>query len=246
MDLFKKRNSSPFSDQLLCEAKGLESLRALDTPLSAPSPIKVSETLLVTEKIDARPFDDQGWKKLGEGLAVLHRHRGESFGLDYDNYIGLNPQINSPSQDWGEFFLKNRLGIQIEFMADSQMQERLLRELDLAAPKLRELLNSHGPGPAPLHGDLWAGNVLYDGENPWLIDPAFYWGDREADIAMSEMFGTFGEEFYKAYNASYEMDAGYSKRKVVYNLYHYLNHYNLFGSSYLGAVNEGFEFIKGI
>ncbi len=244
MDLFIKKNSSGFSDQLLCEAKGLEQLRSYSKELMIPEVIEVDQASLKMTQVNSRPFDKAGWTKLGRGLAKLHEHNGRNFGLDHDNYIGLNPQINSESQNWGEFFVINRLSMQVDFVLDAEVQRELRSILNSKAARVIDFLNSHGPSISPVHGDLWSGNVMYDGESAWLIDPAFYWGDREVDLAMTELFGRFGEAFYEAYKKELSFKEGHESRKAIYNLYHYLNHYNLFGSSYLGQVRAGFRHLK--
>jgi fructosamine-3-kinase len=108
---------------------------------------------------------------------------------------------------------------------------------DLALPCLK-LLEGHKPQPSLLHGDLWGGNAGFTAEGPVLFDPAVYYGDREADLAMTELFGGFPQEFYSSYNKIWPLDDGYERRKHLYNLYHLLNHLNLFGSSYLAQVES--------
>jgi fructosamine-3-kinase len=158
---------------------------------------------------------------LGKALAHLHRQTGPRFGWASDNYIGLAPQINSWRDSWAEFFLECRLRPQA-------------KKAGIELPPIR-LLDGHQPRPALLHGDLWNGNVGFTKEGPVVFDPAVYYGDREADLAMTELFGGFPREFYEAYGA---VDEGYARRKHLYNLYHLLNHLNLFGGAYLGQVKE--------
>src|SRR5690606_13368704 len=171
---------------------------------------------------------------LGEGLAQLHRYHRSRYGFGQDNYIGLSPQINQWTDDWGTFFRDYRLNVQISRIADPRVRQEF--ELVLAAHGhwLAHFLNEHCTQPSLLHGDLWSGNVLFDRRKAWLIDPAVYYGDREADIAMTEFFGGFSREFYAAYDAAWPLSGAYSRKRDIYNLYHALNHYNLFGSGYLG------------
>ena len=177
------------------------------------------------------------WHQMGTNLAQMHRtHGSEQFGWQRSNTIGSTPQINTWSQSWPDFFAEHRLGYQFQ-LADRQVFPQAQQLLD-CLPKLL----SHQPTPSLVHGDLWSGNVgfMYDGQ-PVIFDPATYWGDREVDIAMTELFGGFPGAFYEGYRAAYPLDPGYDRRKIVYNLYHLLNHYNLFGGSYQGQANRAIE-----
>ncbi len=169
---------------------------------------------------------------LGASLAVLHRVASGQFGWGMDNLIGSTPQINTPSKDWIEFWKARRLDFQFDLARRGgcdfgSRAERLIENLDA-------FFVGHKPAPSLLHGDLWRGNAGFDASGrPVLYDPAVYFGDREADIAMTELFGGFPQEFYSAYIESFPLDPGYGTRKTLYNLYHVLNHLNLFGSGYL-------------
>jgi fructosamine-3-kinase len=177
------------------------------------------------------------WHQMGADLAGMHRWAGsERFGWQRPNTIGSTPQINSWSQSWPDFFREQRLGYQFQ-LAGRGVFPQAQQLLDC----LPQLL-SHQPRPSLVHGDLWSGNAgfLRDGQ-PVIFDPATYWGDREVDLAMTELFGGFPAAFYQGYNAVYPLDQGYDRRKVVYNLYHLLNHYNLFGGSYQGQANHNIE-----
>jgi protein-ribulosamine 3-kinase len=156
-------------------------------------------------------------------LASLHRQTGPRFGWHRDNYIGLAPQINGWRDDWAEFFIECRLRPQFE-------------RAGLKGEFFEKLLRNHRPQPSLLHGDLWSGNAGFIAEGPVVFDPAVYYGDREADLAMTELFGGFPDEFYAAYDAAWPRERGYESRKHLYNLYHLLNHLNLFGSGYLAQV----------
>lgn len=247
MKNFLKRNQSNYSDQLYKEVTGLEHLRKfVAQDLKIPMVHNVNDDNLELEQISSTRFDQIGYQKLGKLLAQLHQVKGDIFGFDEDNYIGLNPQINTKSDNWGEFFLKQRLSIQVDFINSSSLQEKFHLILLNETHEIIDFLNFHNPHPSPLHGDLWSGNTLYDGENPWLIDPAFYFGDREVDIAMTQMFGGFTKDFYKSYDEEYPLATGYKKRFEIYNLYHYLNHFNLFGGPYLDKCHEGFKIIQNL
>ena len=169
---------------------------------------------------------------LGAGLAELHRVTSGEFGWDRDNLIGSTAQINTPSEDWIEFWKTRRLGFQFDLAGRNgcdfgRRAEKLMGNLDA-------FFVGHKPAPSLLHGDLWRGNAGFETSgHPVLYDPAVYFGDREADIAMTELFGGFPQEFYSAYIEAFPLDSGYGTRKTLYNLYHVLNHLNLFGASYL-------------
>lgn len=246
METFIKKNSSRFPDQLLREAQGLKELEKRADSLCVPRVFEVDEKRLVTQKVAALPFTEDGHKKLGIGLARLHKKIHQSFGHENDNYIGLNPQINGKDENWGRFFLQKRLFAQVDLIQDHKLQESFRSILEKQSGAIVDFLNNHSPSPSPLHGDLWSGNALFDGKNAWLIDPAFYFGDREVDLAMTGMFGGFSQAFYNAYNGEFPQAPGHQQRKVVYNLYHYLNHFNLFGTGYLNGVKSGFTLVEGL
>ncbi len=172
-------------------------------------------------------------RQLGQQLAAMHRASAPHFGFGLDNTIGSTPQPNGWLQDWIEFWRTRRLGHQLRLAERNGHGARLQ---DLGARLLDALpayFQGYAPQPSLLHGDLWGGNHAYlaDG-TPVIYDPAPYYGDREADLAMTELFGGYGPQFHRAYNAAWPLDAGYPVRKALYNLYHILNHANLFGGGY--------------
>ena len=246
-----KRNATGYADALICEAEGLERLacalnEAGATGVGIPQVYRVNETELEITAIRSSGDSDWAREVLGEGLARLHALRQKAYGWGRDNYIGLSPQPNRWCDNWGEFFVRDRLGYQVSRIRDASQRHRLQLVLDEHGRMLMQWLNTHCDHPSLLHGDLWNGNVLYDAGGPWLIDPAVYCGDREADIAMTQMFGGFGEAFYRAYDTHYPRTPVYSVKREVYNLYHYLNHYNLFGGGYLGGCQAGLAEIEAI
>ncbi len=172
----------------------------------------------------------------GEQLALLHRHQAQLYGWSIDNTIGSTQQINHQEHEWIKFWCEHRLGFQLQLAARNGFTGRLQQQ----GEKLLEsfhLLMDHDPAPSLLHGDLWGGNIGYQKDGtPVIYDPAVYYGDREADIAMSELFGGFGADFYAAYNAVWPLDSGYAVRKTLYNLYHILNHANMFDGGYAGQA----------
>jgi len=172
-------------------------------------------------------------RALGARLAALHKVTADRFGWHRDNTIGATPQINTWSDDWLEFWRRQRLGFQLELAARNGAPRRLLDQGARLLADCAPLLAGHQIAPSLLHGDLWGGNAGFDERgDPVLFDPAVYYGDREADIAMTELFGGFGGDFYAAYDAVHRRDDGYQVRRAFYNLYHVLNHFNLFGGGY--------------
>jgi len=226
---FLKSNSSKHEDAFAAEADGLAGLR--EAGYRAPAPhsrgIAAGRAYLLMEFLDLKGAFD--FPALGRMLAQAHRKAGPDFGWDRDNYIGATPQANGWCGDWAQFWRERRMRPQLE----------LAKRKGLSLPEIPlDLLEGHEPQPSLLHGDLWSGNVSFMPEGPVVFDPAAYYGDREADLAMTELFGGFPREFYDAYNEVFPLPAGYQRRKHLYNLYHLLNHLNLFGRSYLGQVEK--------
>jgi len=180
------------------------------------------------------------WQAMGQRLAALHQWRSpqrhSQFGWDRDNRIGDTPQPNPWTDDWTTFFREHRLAFQFKLAARRGGHFPRQAELLAAVP---HLLADHHPQPSLVHGDLWSGNaaITHDGE-PVIFDPATYWGDREVDLAMTELFGRFPTPFYEGYQQVFPIAAGYAQRQVLYNLYHLLNHFNLFGGSYGSQANR--------
>ena len=245
MDTFIKRAADLRSLQL--EAEGLRALQqVIDkkgiVELRTPQIIEQGVNSLKLEWLDSKPAGTTEMKELGRGLAKLHGVGQKSFGWGSDNFIGLNPQKNTWSDNWGEFFCESRLKPQIAMIGDVSLRTEFISILDRSS--LADYLNENCEYSSLVHGDLWSGNVMFSIKGAYLIDPAVYCGDREVDLAMTEMFGGFSAGFYEAYREELGISSEYSKKKVIYNLYHYLNHYNLFGCGYLGGCREGFDFIR--
>lgn len=242
---FIKLNRAGLAEMFVAEAAGLQEL-AKTGQVRVPEVICFGQfqrhAYLVLNYIELDTLRGQSASIFGQQLARLHRQPQAFFGWPRDNTIGSTPQHNGRYDDWVEFWRQQRLAKQLQFAATNgyagvlQAQgEKLLAELD-------GFFSDYRPQPALLHGDLWGGNAAADSQgNPVVFDPACYYGDREADIAMTELFGGFGRDFYAAYQAEYPLDAGYKTRKTLYNLYHILNHLNLFGRGYLGQANAMIE-----
>ena len=196
---------------------------------------------ILLEWLDAAPGASRAWsgELLGVGLAALHRAGAREYGLDHDNYIGATPQPNQPLGSWLAFFRERRLGFQAELARrNGYMPAERARLLERLLARLDQWIDDRGVTPALLHGDLWGGNVIVGpGGAPALIDPAAYYGDREADLAMTRLFGGFTPAFYAAYHEAWTLPAGWQDRVGLYNLYHLLNHMNLFGAGYAAEVD---------
>lgn len=237
---FVKSNHASRLDLFEAETDGLSALGAAGV-IRVPEPLcwgcAGAASYLVLEGHDLTGGPGRG-REAGRALAALHRRGGPGFGWHRDNYIGSTPQPNPQTADWTAFWREHRLGHQLELAARNGYGRDLQPQGDRLLAGLDALL-AHRPGPSLLHGDLWAGNLAYLGDGtPMIFDPAVYLGDREADLAMTELFGGFGEDFYAAYRESWPIDPGYGVRKGLYNLYHVLNHLNLFGSGYLGQARS--------
>ena len=231
---FVKSHPASRLDALEAEADGLRELSGAGA-LRVPMPVICASAggyaFLALEWLDfARGGRDAA---LGAGLAQLHRITSDSYGWRRDNTIGATPQDNAYGNDWAAFFRDRRIGRQLALAARNGAEGRLQRDGERLLAAIPLLLAGHAPAASLLHGDLWSGNAARcaSGE-PAIFDPAIYFGDREADLAMTELFGGFDSDFYAAYRAAWPIDAGYPMRRTLYNLYHILNHFNLFGGGY--------------
>lgn len=241
---FVKLNDARRLDLFTAEAVGLEALaaaRAIRVPRPLCTGTAQNEAFLVMEYIPFGRAQALSPSDAGHQLAGLHRQTQDGFGWVRDNYIGATPQANDPEPDWARFWRERRLRPQLDLALargyGGRLQERGQRLLE-ACPALLD----HAPPPSLLHGDLWGGNLAYDQAGRAVIfDPATYYGDREADLAMTELFGGFGADFYAAYHEAWPLDPGYPVRRELYNLYHILNHLNLFGAGYLGQAQTMIE-----
>lgn len=233
--LFVKLNAAAQLEMFEAEAAGLSAMAATRT-IRVPQPLCTG--VAGTESFIAMEYVPLGGRQsdpttAGRQLAAMHRSTWHAFGWERDNTIGATPQRNQPCSDWPRFWSEQRLGFQLELAARNGYRGRLQQRGERLLQACH-LLIDHAPVPSLLHGDLWSGNLGYaaDGE-PVIFDPACYYGDREADLAMTELFGGFGSEFRSAYEAAWPLAPGYAVRKTLYNLYHIINHLNLFGGGYL-------------
>ena len=242
--VFLKYNPHPPPQMFPAEARGLEQLGRAPGGPRVPSVIALQPAspsrFLILEYLDSGPPGPGFAERFGRALAALHKVTAPCFGLDHDNFIGSTPQINTQEADGLVFFRDHRLGYQ---QALARSGRRLPASVDKKLDRLREqldrFLNLREEPPALLHGDLWSGNYFPGPDGaPVIFDPAVYFGPREADLAMTELFGRLPQRFYDAYQEAWPLPPGYEDRKPLYNLYHLLNHLNLFGGSYLGSVER--------
>lgn len=238
-------------DQFQREAEGLQVLAATGL-FRIPEIISVSATELVIERIAGGQEKPGFGERFGRKMAALHRVRGKAIGYPTHNYLGATFQRNDPVNSawehapvddegvcWSDFFLERRLGFQVELVERNGYGHEFRALLEAGKAVIANLLASDLHPPGLLHGDLWSGNFLVDehGE-PCLIDPAVYYGHREADLAMTRLFGGFSEAFYSAYDEAWPLAPGWEERLHIYQLYHLLNHLNLFGVAYYARCEQ--------
>jgi len=236
MQGFLKEGAPARADAFAAEADGLEALRPhVRVPRVLERGFRDGRAYIRLEFLHLGKSGN--WSDLGRMLAKLHRRAGPRFGWARDNYIGLSPQQNGWCDGWIEFWVTRRMEPQISWARE--------KGFDVSMPSMR-LLENHKPRPSLLHGDLWSGNAGFTAEGPVIFDPAVYYGDRETDLAMSELFGGFPREFYRAYDEVFPLEPGYEKRKHLYNLYHLLNHLNIFGGGYLAQVKAALSLLAGL
>jgi protein-ribulosamine 3-kinase len=236
--LFVKSNDASFLDNFRCEWDGLVRLGQPNV-IGVPVPIAVGvvdeQAYLVTGWIDQRQTGSDFFAQLGKHLADLHRATlGSQIGLDRDNYVGAARQVNSPTRTWSEFVAVNRIEFQLRWAIDQGLGDsKLQRDCRQIIRSIDKLLDGREESTSLLHGDLWSGNYLCESDGrPVIIDPAVYYGCREAEFGMLKLFGSCPESFYEAYTERFPLRNGWQRRTQVYVLYHLLNHLNLFGSGY--------------
>ena len=242
---FVKLNKTKSLRMFEAEATGLQEIKNSHS-LRVPTPIcwgrNETNSWLVLEYIEMDHITKNGSAALGIGLAEMHRISFEKFGWMLNNTIGSTPQINNLSLEWIEFWREHRLGYQLQLAKTNGYTGRLLKQGEYLMEELEAFFPATLQVASLLHGDLWSGNYSYDLAGcPVLYDPAIYYGDRETDLAMTELFGGFSTTFYAAYSEAYPLDPGYKTRKILYNLYHILNHLNIFGGSYLNQAEDMME-----
>ena len=231
---FVKLNQAESLPMFEAEADGLRELisaRVIKLPAPLCSGVAADQAFLVLE--DLAIGGSGSMAEFGQQLAQLHRCTQQQFGWRRDNTIGSITQINTVETDWIAFWREQRLGFQLQLAANNNAARRLIEKGEKLLDNMALFFNDYQPPASLLHGDLWSGNYAFSQKGEAVIfDPAVYYGDREADIAMTELFGGFSPAFYDAYQQAWPLDAGYAVRKTLYNLYHILNHFNMFGGGY--------------
>ncbi len=230
---------------LMSEKIGLETL-ATAGAVKVPKVFFLGETstcsFLISEYLDLKKDNLISGEILGKQLALLHQNSNQFFGLKEDNWIGLSPQKNHRHKNWISFFKKNRLQSQLTWAFELGYRSNLEEKTERLMETLPLFFEQYKPKPSLLHGDLWSGNWgTINKATPVVFDPAIYYGDREADLAMTKLFGGFPQAFYDAYNYHWALDYGFKVRQNLYNLYHLLNHLTLFGEVYLRQTIDVLE-----
>ncbi|QLE55764.1 fructosamine kinase family protein [Nostoc sp. TCL26-01] len=241
---FVKLNQASHVAMFEAEALGLKQMLGTNS-IRVPKPLcwgtAANSSYIVLEWLEMGSGDSKSWAEMGRKLGIMHQATSQKgFGWDVNNTIGSTPQINTWTADWAEFYAQHRLGYQLQLARRRGGSFPKQDELFAAIP---DLLGNHRQiQPALVHGDLWGGNAgcTVSGE-PVIFDPATYFGDREVDIAMTELFGGFPAAFYQGYAEVFPLDTNYERRKPLYNLYHILNHFNLFGGGYAAQANRMIE-----
>lgn len=240
---FVKLNQATRVAMFEAEALGLRQMAATRT-IRVPQPLcwgtADGSAYLVLEWLDFGYGTHRSWAEMGRNLAAMHRVTSDrGFGWEMDNTIGSTPQPNPWTASWVDFWAEHRIGYQLHL---AKKRGGHFPEGDRLLDAIPKLLQGHNPLPSLVHGDLWSGNAAVTKlEEPVIFDPATYFGDREVDLAMTELFGSFPNDFYRAYNEAFPLEPGYAQRKTLYNLYHILNHFNLFGSGYEGQARRMME-----
>jgi len=233
-EYFVKLNQASKVEMFQAEALGLKQMIATKT-LVVPQPIcwgvADSSSYIVLEWLDLGRGNSSSWQEMGKQLALMHKQgTSPQFGWNLNNTIGSTPQINDWKDNWADFFAEQRIGYQLNL---AKRKDAGFSNVEQIVRAIRVQLADRQPTASLVHGDLWSGNadIAADGQ-PTIFDPASYYGDREVDLAMTELFGGFPASFYQGYNQQWQLEANYKSRKNIYNLYHILNHFNLFGGGY--------------
>ncbi|UTW64050.1 fructosamine kinase family protein [bacterium SCSIO 12741] len=235
-DFFLKHFHNPSHNHWFqTEAQGLQHLKK-NGSLRIPEVLAVGSNFLLLEWVEEGRPNPESWEQFGRQLAQLHQVSDDRFGLDHNNFIGSLPQRNDQRSTWVEFFAELRLEPQLKMAIDSGQIST--QEMPIFS-RIFDRLEQWFPAEAPslLHGDLWSGNFLINGQgHAYLIDPAIYYGHREVDIAMTQLFGGFTQEFYRGYQEEFPLESGFVERIDLANLYPLLVHVNLFGGGYVHQV----------
>lgn len=232
-----KTNKKIYLSNFEAEAEGLAHLsqsELIRTPKVICVGVVSDHSFLVMEYISMTEGTHTDWYKAGQALADMHKNFSQKmYGWQTDNFIGLTPQANQWTKKWSHFYAEQRIGLMLQLLYEKGIQ---LVDIDKAVEVIKNLFAGHNPKASMLHGDLWQGNLGFNHQQLVLFDPAFYFGDRESDMAMTELFGRFPDNFYHGYADVWPLDHEYQYRKPIYQLYHILNHALLFGGHYLDSA----------
>lgn len=234
---FVKVNTNQNISMYSTEAEALSLLSKTGT-IRVPNPFYYgyyeNQIFLILEYIDLFPHNEASLEKLGDQLAKLHLTPGpDKFGFEFDNTIGTSLQSNTWMSNWVEFYREKRLGVQLQMIEKNFSDIELIQKGNKLLEKMDSFFSDLVIRPSLLHGDLWSGNTAKDkDDNPVIFDPASYYGHHEMELSIADMFGGFTDAFYHAYHTLIPKSSGFEERKLIYQLYHYLNHYNLFGTTY--------------
>jgi len=232
-----------------CEANGLKELAKAQC-IRIPEVIAAENDFLLLEYIPQGMRSKYFFEEFGQNFARMHRFHSDKFGFFEDNYIGATPQPNIPDRyeerDWTAFYFNKRLLYQYRLAEkNGYVTSRMKNSFSKLESKIGSILEGSEEAPSLLHGDLWSGNYICDENGKVvLIDPAVYYGHREADLAMTKLFGGFSAAFYESYNREYPLPAGWEYRENIYKLYHVMNHLNLFGTGYLSEAEQMLEYCQ--
>jgi fructosamine-3-kinase len=241
---FAKTNGAQFTRMFASEAEGLAALadsKAIAVPSVVAQGADDERSWLVLEWLDLVPLDAANAKALGSALASLHRVKRDRFGWARDNFIGASPQVNGWSDDWAAFWRDRRLHSQLRLAAHNRLPSKMIDRGERLATDCAVFFRTYSPRPSLLHGDLWGGNASGSRSGAYVFDPAVYVGDREADVAMTMLFGGFPAAMLTAYRDEFPLDEGFTVRRDLYNLYHVLNHANLFAGGYVAQAAQSIE-----
>ncbi len=236
---FLKTGSRSHAEMFAAEAEGLAEIAATGTirvPEVIATGITDSGAYIALERLSLSNPGKDVERKMGEQLAAMHSVTQATYGWHRNNTIGMTPQRNTECEDWTVFFREQRLQVQLQLAASNGYHDKIQEDGSKLLECLPVFFSEQQPAASLLHGDLWSGNWASSGNAPVIFDPAVYYGDRETDIAMTRLFGGFGRAFYEAYERMMPLPSGSEQRQDLYQLYHVLNHLNLFGPGYLGRA----------
>jgi fructosamine-3-kinase len=243
---FVKINEKIHLTNFEVEVDGLEHLsntQLFKVPNFICTGLVSNHSFLVLEYINMSQGNEHSWFHFGQTLAELHKTQTQQmYGWQEDNFIGLTPQSNLWQKKWSCFFAEQRIGFMLQLLSEKGL---VLANIDTVVESIKSLLTGHNPKPSMLHGDLWQGNAGFHKNQPVLFDPAFYFGDRETDLAMTELFGRFPVHFYQGYADIWPLEVDYEYRKPIYQLYHVLNHALLFGGHYIESAKITLKNLDG-